>query len=188
MSANTSPALPVLADIAMSDRDERLRRSVDDHYLFVWRSLQRLGIPEAEADDLAQEVFLLFVQKLDGIEPGLERRFLFRSAVHLAMHAKRSFRRRRTFEERSESLLPSEPVPSAEEGVERREDLVLLDALLAELPEELRTIVVLCELEDMTMNEAASVLGIPPGTAASRLRRGREALLAGLSRRETSKP
>ena len=67
--------------------------------------------------------------------------------------------------------------------------LRLLDTLLASLPDELREVVILCELESMTLSEAAAVLEIPQGTVASRLRRARAALSSAISKREgMSKP
>jgi RNA polymerase sigma-70 factor (ECF subfamily) len=43
---------------------------------------------------------------------------------------------------------------------------------------DLRTVFILYEVEEMTMAEIATVLQIPPGTVASRLRRAREDFLA----------
>ena len=40
-------------------------------------------------------------------------------------------------------------------------------------PDDLRAVFVLCELEGLTMSDAATLLGAPPGTIASRLRRSR---------------
>jgi RNA polymerase sigma-70 factor, ECF subfamily len=51
---------------------------------------------------------------------------------------------------------------------------VVLDALLASLPLDLRTVFVLYELEELTMAEIARALDLPMGTVASRLRRARE--------------
>lgn len=51
----------------------------------------------------------------------------------------------------------------------------MLDEVLGELPHDLRTVFVMCEVEEVTMSEVAVALGIPAGTVASRLRRAREA-------------
>lgn len=166
--------------------EERLRRAVDEHYLFVWRSLRRLGIPKGEADDVAQEVFLVFSRKLDAVEVGAERPFLFRCAANFAMHARRANLRRRSLQEKAAILESDQAHPSVEDDAERQEEIALVDTLLAELPDELRDIVVLCELEEMTLAEAAVVLGIPPGTAASRMRRARVELSACLTRMQRS--
>jgi RNA polymerase sigma-70 factor (ECF subfamily) len=49
-----------------------------------------------------------------------------------------------------------------------------------ELPTEFRETVVLCELEEMSYEEAAQMIGCPVGTIRSRLHRGRALLLAKL--------
>ncbi|MBX3258099.1 MAG: RNA polymerase sigma factor [Labilithrix sp.] len=181
MSANVSRVLP-LVGVADVTREERLRRSVDEHYLFVWRSLRRLGVPESEADDVAQETFLVFSRKLDGVDASAERGFLFRAATYAAMHAQRKYRRQRTLEESAAILDGDGEHPSVEEDAERQETLVLLDSLLAKLSDDLRVVVILCDLEEMTMNEAAEILSVPVGTVASRLRRARAGLSAGMTR------
>ena len=183
MSANVSRVIPLTSvtdDVHASA--ERLRRAVDEHYLFVWRSLRRLGVPEEEADDVAQEVFLVFSRKLETVEPHTERGFLFRTATFTAMHAQRKFRRQRMLEESAAVLEGGGEHPSAEEDAERQETLALLDSLLAQLSEELRTAVILCDLEEMTMTEVAEILSVPSGTVASRLRRGRAELAARMTR------
>ncbi|HYL63778.1 MAG TPA: sigma-70 family RNA polymerase sigma factor [Candidatus Methylomirabilis sp.] len=64
--------------------------------------------------------------------------------------------------------------------VERRERLERVRAAVQELPVEFRETVVLCELEEMSYQEAARVTGCPIGTIRSRLHRGRALLLAKL--------
>lgn len=181
MSANVSRVLPLVgvADVA---REDRLRRAVDDHYLFVWRSLRRLGVPENEADDVAQEVFLVFARKLEVVAPEAERGFLFRTVTYTAMHAQRKYRRQRILEESAAMLEGDGEHPSVEEDAERQETLAQLDSLLAKLSDDLRAVVILCDLEEMTMNEAAEILSVPAGTVASRLRRARAELSAGMTR------
>jgi RNA polymerase sigma-70 factor, ECF subfamily len=62
-------------------------------------------------------------------------------------------------------------------GVEERLDL---EAALAALPVELRAVVLLVDADELSYDEAAEVLGIPPGTVASRLSRARDALKGAL--------
>jgi hypothetical protein len=50
----------------------------------------------------------------------------------------------------------------------------LLDDILDQMPQDMRTVFTLFEFEDLTGPEIAQVLGIPLGTVASRLRRARE--------------
>jgi RNA polymerase sigma-70 factor (ECF subfamily) len=44
--------------------DARLARLVQDHHVFVWRSLRRLGVPVADVDDATQKVFLIAARRL----------------------------------------------------------------------------------------------------------------------------
>ena len=53
-------------------------------------------------------------------------------------------------------------------------DRALLDRLLEPLPLDLRSALVLYELEQLTVDEIAELLDVPTGTVASRIRRARE--------------
>jgi RNA polymerase sigma-70 factor (ECF subfamily) len=63
---------------------------------------------------------------------------------------------------------------------EQRERLEKVRAAVMELPVEFRETVVLCELEELSYEQAAQLLGCPIGTIRSRLHRGRALLLAKL--------
>jgi RNA polymerase sigma-70 factor (ECF subfamily) len=59
----------------------------------------------------------------------------------------------------------------------------VLDEILEAMPMDLRTVLVLFELEQMTKGEVAALLEIPVGTAVSRLRRAREEFKLAAKRR-----
>jgi len=65
------------------------------------------------------------------------------------------------------------------ERVEQRLDL---ETALAALPVELRAVALLVDAEELSHDEAAEILGIPPGTVASRLSRARAVLRAALEK------
>lgn len=67
----------------------------------------------------------------------------------------------------------------------READRERLDAALAALPEEMREVIVLHELEDLSYKEIAAVVGIPLGTVMSRLARARLRLQRELKQRMT---
>ncbi len=145
---------------------------VHDHMDFVWRALRRFGVPEAEVDDATQQVFLLANDKLPVIRAGSERSFLLAVATRIASHARRANQRREAAQQRlSEHQL--ETAPSPEHLVARVEARDLLDRVLDEMPAEVRTVFVLFELEDLTVDEVARLLKLPRGTVATRLRRAR---------------
>jgi RNA polymerase sigma-70 factor (ECF subfamily) len=143
------------------------------HYGFVWRLLRRLGLGEGDADDAAQQVFLTAAARLDDVDEARERSFLYGVALNVAARARRSLGRRR--EEPLELAAERATLePNAEQLLERRQARALLDGLLDEMPEDLRIVFVLFELEQLSTPEIAEVCVIPVGTAASRLRRARE--------------
>jgi RNA polymerase sigma-70 factor (ECF subfamily) len=63
---------------------------------------------------------------------------------------------------------------------EKRERLEKVRAAVLGLPVEFRETVVLCDLEELTYEQAAQILDCPIGTIRSRLHRGRALLLAKL--------
>jgi RNA polymerase sigma-70 factor (ECF subfamily) len=145
---------------------------VHDHMDFVWRALRRFGVPEAEVDDATQHVFLLANEKLSVIRAGSERSFLLAVATRIASHARRANQRREAARQRL-SEHEREATPTPEHLVSRIEARDLLDRVLDEMPVEVRTVFVLFELEDLTVDEVARLLELPRGTVATRLRRAR---------------
>lgn len=170
---------PERADVASAE--VRLRAMLDEHFDFVWRSLRRLGLAAHLADDATQRVFMVASRRLADIEPGCERAFLFRTAVRVACSERRTLARRR-------EVLCEDPEPGGvsaarpDELLDQRRARELLDRVLASLPIDLRTVLVLFEFEELSIDEIAATLGIPRGTAASRLRRAREEFSAALAR------
>jgi thiol-disulfide isomerase/thioredoxin len=98
--------------------------------------------------------------------------WLYGVARHASLKAKTMNRRRRSKELEAGAI----PKPESSEGL-WHDVKTLLDMELGALPHPYRTAIVLCDLEGQTIRQAASHLGWPQGTVATRLRRGR-ALLA----------
>ena len=159
----------VLPDAPARDFSALVRAEID----FVWRQLRRLGLSRADADDATQQVFMVASRRRAELVAGKERSFLYGTAVRVAANVRRGLQRRREVD-----APPSEPAldaPLPDEVVERRRARALLDSLLAQLPEELSRVLVLAEVEQLTVAAIAELEGIPAGTAASRLRRARAA-------------
>lgn len=158
---------------AARNRERRLRAIVDDHADFVARVLRNAGTPAADIDDDVQRAFIVVSRRLDEIHPGAEKSFLLRTALNLAAHARRTVARRREVaaDEAPES---DDGLTSPERIAEQRRHRLLLDDVLSRMEENLRTVFVLYEFEEMSMAQIATALEIPPGTVASRLRRARE--------------
>jgi RNA polymerase sigma-70 factor (ECF subfamily) len=152
--------------------DQLVDRLVAEHCAFIWRLLRRLGLSSADADDATQQVFMIAARKIHRVAPDQARPFLYGAALRVASNARRGLKRRRE--------VLGEPVdaPAPEgEGPEAMTELsracALLDELLGGLPQQLRRVFVLAEIEQLEVAEIASLECIPIGTAASRLRRAR---------------
>lgn len=161
------------AEISSAERSARLRVLVDDHFDFIWRSLRRFGLSAADADDASQRVFVIASRKLEQIESGKERSYLFGAAYRVVREIRRSKARKPEAQLTDETEL-ADTALNPEEFADRLRARALLDEVLREIPIEARTIFVLFELEEMTVPQIAALLEVPLGTVASRLRRGRE--------------
>ena len=158
--------------IAPSD-ERRFKQMVSANLDFIWRCLRRMGIPTSDVDDAVQQVFLVAASKLDIIVAGSERAFLFSTASRIAANSRRSLQRR---DEAHFQMMQTERNhdPSQEELTDQLRARALMDQVLAEMPNELREVFVLFELEELGVADVAELLSIPIGTVGSRLRRARD--------------
>jgi RNA polymerase sigma-70 factor (ECF subfamily) len=166
----------------MQPRDPaRLERLIRDDYRFIWRLLRRFGVPEVQAEDAAQQVFLIVAERLGDIDLGRERSFAFGTAIRVAQGL-----RRRLGREVPNELLDerSGGQASQDELVEQKRARELLDRVLEGMPFDCRTVFVLFELEAMTSPEIAALIEVPLGTVASRLRRARDHFRAAVAEDE----
>ena len=162
------------------------RRDAD----WVLRILRRFGAEASDADDLVQEVFLVLRARLGEVRPGEERGFLFRTAGYLASNARRNAQRRSA--KVAENLRAS-MLQDAEDRLAKRDELAQLQSILNAMPDDLRDVFVLFEIEEMTFPEISKIVGLPIGTAKSRLLRARqvfheEARKRGLGQPEPADP
>ena len=133
---------------------------------------RRLGGPTVDADHAAQDVYIVVLQRIHTVErPGQLPSWLFSVTRRvLAQHRRKAWVRRWV-----PGLAPDgpdpRPGPGAAAGLSERARVV--HELLAELPEELREVLVLCDVEERSDPEVADMLGLKVGTAKSRLRRAR---------------
>jgi RNA polymerase sigma-70 factor (ECF subfamily) len=157
----------------------------DEHFDFVWRSLRRLGVPDADLHDVAQEVFLVVHRRLGEFEGRSKvTTWLFRIALHAARDRRRRAHVRREVFDTAALEHGAEPVTDAGALLERRDDLALFDEALEAMDLEQRAVFTLFELEGLSGNEIAETLDIPLGTAYSRLRLARDAFRRAVLRGE----
>lgn len=168
------PPVPVQDLGTLESNHRRLGAMLKQHYTPVWRVVRRLGVQDASAEDVAQQVFVVAAAKLEQIEPHAERAFLLGTAARLAANHRRSAPSRYEATEEDVGGRASD-APGADELVDEKRLRSVLDEVLAAMPDDLRTVFVLFEVEELSTAEIAAALDIPHGTAASRLRRAREA-------------
>src|SRR5438445_2883923 len=77
------------------------------HFDFVWRLLRRVGVPHADLDDAAQQVFVVASGRLSSIAAGSERTFLFGVALRTAATLRRNLRRRERWVRTGDADAPS---------------------------------------------------------------------------------
>ncbi len=168
--------------LAHEARRIQVRELVAAHYAHVWKFVRRLGVPAPLADEVVQDVFLVALRRADAVRAGSERAFLFATAFRTARHTLNKARRDPVVDDpdRAPTL-----APDPEATLEKKQTRELAYSLLAELDDDLRGPFVMFELEGMTMQEIASVTGLPVPTVGSRLRRAREAFRACVHRRRS---
>jgi len=144
-----------------------------EHAPYVWRVLRKLGVSEADAPDLCQEVFVVVHRKL----PEFEGRSALTTWLYGICVRTASDHRRRAHVRREEV---TDTVPEGRESAPQPKDLArrqaraLLDGALNALDEDKRAVFVLYEIEELPMSEVADAVGCPLQTAYSRLYAARE--------------
>jgi RNA polymerase sigma-70 factor (ECF subfamily) len=191
------------ADHHVSDYDLLLRMLAGDEQAFtalyrrrhgaIYRFALQMTGSVVIAEDVTQEVFMELIEHGRRFDPsrGALRSFLYGVARNLVL--------RRIDKERPGNLESgTEPAmehfPAVEDALgdlTRRETIEQVRRAVSSLPAVYREAVVLCDLQDLSYDEAAQILNCPVGTVRSRLNRGRGMLaqklrLLGLSTNASS--
>src|SRR5271166_659097 len=159
----------------ISRRDEAAFAALVRRYgPMVWGVCRRVLRNSHDAEDAFQATFLVLVRKAASIASReLLANWLYGVAHQTAMKARATAAKRMARERQVTEMPEPEAVPQ-----DLWHDLQpLLDQELSRLPDKYRIAIVLCDLEGKTRKATARQLGLPEGTVAGRLTRGR-ALLA----------
>ena len=159
------PEVPVAHPVA---DHARLERMFATHHATLWRILRRRGLSRDAAADATQEAFTIAVERLHEIPLDDERSFLIRTALQVARTLGRRNLRWQLEDDMDQRGLEGRATD------QRRADIQLCDLALAKVDPDLAEVFVLFELEELSSPEIASLLDIPLGTVASRLRRARK--------------
>jgi RNA polymerase sigma-70 factor (ECF subfamily) len=129
----------------------------------VWSGLRRLGVPEANIEDAVQDVFLVVHRRLAEFEGrSSAKTWLYGIAVRVAKDYRRSQVRHLQRVDGLAELLSVTAGPGMTPGTEaeRREANRALHVILGELDEDQREVLVLVELEELSVKDAAAVLNL----------------------------
>jgi RNA polymerase sigma-70 factor (ECF subfamily) len=174
----------------LRERDEAaFRELVAEHRDRVFNLTYRMLGNKAEAEDVAQEVFIAVFKTVDQFrEESKLSTWIFRVAVNHCKNRIKYLARRhqRSHDELDETQLePGDGAmmagpPSAPRRPDRQVEGAQLEKIMqdaiAELEEDHRVLVVLRDVEELSIEEICEITGLPDGTVKSRLHRARLAL------------
>lgn len=146
---------------------------------YVFRTLRRLGTSASEVEDLAQEVFLALRRSWSEYDPSRPLRpYLFGISFRIAS----AYQRKRNREVAFGIVEVGDPGPGPDDTLQIKQARALVLAALERIPLPRRAVLVMHDLDDVSVGEVASVLSIPLFTAYSRLRKARKELEAAVRR------
>jgi RNA polymerase sigma-70 factor (ECF subfamily) len=149
---------------------------------YVISLLRRVGVHEADVEDVAQEVFMIVHAQLASFEGrSTLKTWISGICLRKASDYRRKAHRRR---ELAIGALPEEASDGGEQEaqLERKQHSTLLERALQHLTEKQLQVFVLYEIEELSMAEVAQALGCPRFTAYTRLHAARRALRAWLDK------
>jgi len=178
------PDRPLVIRAAAGDRDA-FGLLVGRYQSRVFNLALALGVRAADAEDVAQDVFIRVFQGLPRFRG--EARFttwLYQVTINAARshHSSVAGRREVASGTRDDEETAPAAEPAAEDPFARRlVDRQIIDRALASLPPDWREAVTLRDVEGLSYREIADVTGVPIGTVESRIFRARQQLRAALS-------
>src|SRR5581483_5039114 len=159
--------------------DAALAVLIGRHGAMLWGVCCRLLPSAHDAEDAFQATCLVLVRKAASVRPReMVGHWLYGVARQTARNARALLARRRAREQPVAAM----PEPTLRRASPWDELRAQLDEALSHLPGKYRVAIVLCDLEGQSRKEAARQLGLPEGTLAGRLARGRALLARRLAR------
>lgn len=144
-----------------------------NEFAYVWHTLRRLGIAQADLEDATHEVLLVVYKRLPEYDVTRPLRpWLFGIAFRVAADDRR--RTRRTGALPPDASEPRDASPSPEERLRAKEARSLVVAALDGIDLDQRAVFVMHDLDGQTAPDIAAALEVPLNTVYSRLRLARE--------------
>lgn len=173
-----SPTLSkALRSTSVGDRDAAWRALYDEHFAQVYRLVCRFGVPFADVEDVAQRVFVVAYRRVQEIDEVRNVGAWLRAIVVRVVAEHRRWLRVRRVKQwllRASAEAERSPQRDPERDAAARQAQRTVAAVLAQMSPKLRDVLVLLELEQLELRDAAETLGIPVNTVRSRRRLARE--------------
>ena len=152
------------------------------HQASVFRFAMLITGDEIKAADVTQDVFIWLIHHAAKFDPARGHLGSFLAGV-----ARKFLQRRRGEELRwatlDETLLVAQESGACDDDRDAGSDAEALRKAIMALPEKYREVVVCCDLEEKSYEEAAEVIGCAVGTVRSRLHRARTLLARKLEKK-----
>ncbi len=175
-AARTSP----VTDPDPVDSPVDVARLYRAHERTVMRWAARLGGPGIDVEDVVQDVFLVAKRRLRSVDESWNiQTWLFRTTEKIVQTARRKRRLRQWLSLSREPAAPGmgAPRPTPAEALERERAVEEVYRVLDRLPERQRRVLVLFEIEGMSTQEIAELIGAQVGTVRVWLFRARARFL-----------
>lgn len=151
---------------------------------FVFRTLRRLGISDADVDDVFQDIFVILHRKLPELDASQSlHAWLYTTCARRAAYHRRwlASRREHMTEEEIEPL-PDVVPPSSADQLDARWARAALENILRSLPDQKREVFILHFIEELPMQDVANAVGCRLHTAYSRFYAARKLVEDGIRR------
>ncbi len=176
-STDSLPEIETLSTLPLDFGE--VYRTFFDH---VCRWTRALGGPEAERDDLVQDVFLIVHRRL----PDFDGKNVAGWLYQITRHRVRDFRRLQWFRLFLSSSPADDSLASFARGPETeldgKQQEAILSSLLSKLPQAQQAAFVLFEVDGYSGEEIARLQGVPVNTVWARIHKARSKLAASVTR------
>lgn len=164
---------PYLAKLVQNGHEESFRVIADRWYPAIYRFAYGYFGNRDDASDIAQKTMIKVHQNIQSLnEVESFKSWIYRIANNLCLDEKKRAGRRKSepLTVLTESNHKSSTTPAG--NLESKELNNIIGRAINELPDEIRSVVVLKQLEELSFKEIAGILQIPEGTAKTRMYNG----------------
>ncbi len=177
ISADKRHLVAQLRSSETAHREAAWRSLYSQHYHQIYRLAARYGVEPSEVEDVAQRAFIIAFRRIHEVDDIRDPLAWLRGITVRVAAQQRRWRRVRQVKGwlvRESPVVRSEPVLTPLNSLAAAEDITEVRRVLDQLSPKLRTVLVLCDIEELKPGEAAEVLDLSVNTVRSRRRLAKE--------------